>query len=98
MEIQARIPAALCAIHNFIRIHDPAEEIMYAGDDDNTTRDRNDVAPASAEPDLPSARRDRIAQEMWDDYLAVVLERGSIGEDNESEDDDDESAGEDDIG
>jgi hypothetical protein len=26
MTIQAQIPAALCALHNFIHIHDPQEE------------------------------------------------------------------------
>ena len=28
-QIQARISAALCAIHNFIRIHDPAEDEIF---------------------------------------------------------------------
>jgi hypothetical protein len=29
MEIQARIPPALCALHNFIRHHDPSEIITF---------------------------------------------------------------------
>ena len=33
MDIQARIPPALAAIHNFIRQHDP-DEIQQFGDDD----------------------------------------------------------------
>ena len=77
MSIQAWIPAALCAIHNFISIHDSAEEIIYDADNDNTYNpvDHNDVAPAAAA--RPSARWGRIAQEMWEDYLAVCMERGT---------------------
>jgi len=50
---------------------------IFLDDDDNTHNtpvDHVDVAPATA--DGPSARRDHIAQEMWEDYLAVHLERG----------------------
>jgi len=86
MSIQAWIPAALCAIHNFISIHDPANEIIYADDDNthNTPVDHVDVAPATA--DRPSARLDHIAQEMWEDYLVVCLERGISDEEDESGD------------
>ena len=34
MDYQARIPAALAAIHNFIRIHDPEELEGFAEADD----------------------------------------------------------------
>jgi len=89
MYIQARIPAALCAIHNFISIHDPAEGAIYAGDDNagDTPVDHDHVASA-AEVDTPSARRDQIAQEMWEDYLAVCWERGIGDDENELEEDD----------
>ena len=66
LEIQARIPAALCAIHNFIRIHDSVDEATNTSGDhgDGGTFDDHaaEVAPGS---DGPSARQDQIAQEMW---------------------------------
>jgi hypothetical protein len=87
MHIQARIPAALCAIHNFISVHDPTE-VVYPDDDDGDAPAGDDhIAPAAAaiEVDSASVRRDQIAQAMWEDYLAVCLERG-IGDDSEDED------------
>jgi hypothetical protein len=80
MEIQARIPAALCVIHNFICIHDPADKVIVAdngGDHNDNLFDHEHIASASAaaEIDEPSARRDRIADMMWADYLAVLRER-----------------------
>jgi hypothetical protein len=94
MHIQARIPAALCALHNFISIHDPTEEVIYDDDHDNEDAAVADdhIAPAAVAigVDGPSVRRDRIAQEMWDDYLVVRMERGILDEDEEdgSEDED----------
>ena len=87
IQIQVRIPVALCAIHNFIRIHDPAEdEILTADDDDDNTpidHDHEASAAATAEIDTPSARR---AQAMWDDYLAICQQRGIRNEDSNSGD------------
>ena len=33
MKVQARIPAAVAAIHDFIRIHDPQDNIFRIADD-----------------------------------------------------------------
>jgi hypothetical protein len=65
MHIQTRIPAAICAIHNFISIHDPAEGVIYTGDNNagDALADHNHVASA-AEVNRPSARWNHIAQEM----------------------------------
>jgi uncharacterized alpha-E superfamily protein len=98
LAIQARIPASLCAIHNFIRAHDPEEEQLVVDESHNdalhdsypettvnTTRD-NDVTA--------SGRRDQIAQDMWEDYQHVCQARG-IGEEIRSDDEfDDELDGE----
>jgi hypothetical protein len=72
MSIQARIPPALAAVHNFIRIHDPDEIHDF---DDNTSRDLNPgygdlaIGPANiAERNMASEKRDIIAQAMWDAY------------------------------
>jgi hypothetical protein len=98
MDIQKRIPAALCAIHNFISIHDPTEKVLYADDDNEDAPVGDDhIAPAVAavQVDGPSVRRDRIAQDMWEDYLAVCQERGIHDEDEEDHDEDEEDRDED---
>ena len=81
MEIQAYIPPALGAVHNFIRVHD-VDEILEFGDD---ARDLDpgygDLAlgPAgAAEKARAKLRRDQIAQAMWESYQ-IVLENGGYG-------------------
>ena len=81
MQIQAQIPAALCAIHNFISHHDPDEDEMEDFDDGG-----NDEHRAYNEEAIePSVRRDRIAQEMWDDYqrLLEARQEGTESDDDE---------------
>jgi hypothetical protein len=95
MEIQARIPAALCAIHNFIRTHDNDESLTepefvdYMPND----HDHNASVAAAVEADRSSGRRDIIAQQMWDDYVRICNESG-IGEDDQSGDEYEEFEGE----
>jgi hypothetical protein len=101
MDIQARIPAALCTIHNFIRIHDPAEDPLpptnvvndnpshqgYVADDEN----RPQVQAANA-------HRDRIATHMWEDYEAFLQEQDLEGVDHILDVDlSEEDEGEDDL-
>lgn len=85
MEIQAQIPAALCAIHNFIRIHEPEDQAglepgtegpYYPNAGDNHVYDvgileENDTQRAVVQ------RRDAIAEAMWRSYVAVQHERGN---------------------
>jgi hypothetical protein len=94
LEIQARIPSALSAIHNFIRIHDSNEGVIAAdngNDPDGSAFNRDHVDPvfAAAANDEPSARRDTIADMMWADYMAICHER----EDEESSGSGDEGSG-----
>ena len=94
LQIQARIPAALCAIHNFISVHDPAEDPFPSDDDnDNAPLDHDHQASAAAatEIDEPSTIRDPIAQAMWDDYLAICQQRG-IGDEVSSDSEYDSTA------
>jgi hypothetical protein len=80
MEIQARIPAALCALHNFIRHSDPTEIDEYPDANDIPTGRANGAeignlatrAINTAEHDRMSLKRDQIAQDMWDSYMACV--------------------------
>jgi uncharacterized alpha-E superfamily protein len=82
MDIQAQIPTALCAVHNFIREYDPEEtkatlpEVKSFIDGDDS--DPQSLATAMMEEGNTAAgiRHDRIAQEMWEDYLCVLHDRG----------------------
>lgn len=93
LEIQARIPSALAAIHNFIRLHDPKEGTLEGDIDDSIyghfgeTSESNPHAPATVEDEV-DIRRDRIAQAMWDDYKRVCEERGIDMNDEVNSDDD----------
>jgi hypothetical protein len=91
LEIQAQIPAALCTIHNFIRMHDIDENVVEPdlGDDEaQNDHDHDHIASAAAaaELDHPSARWDHIAQQMWDDYVRIRNERGIEDQEEDEED------------
>ena len=88
LEIQAHIPAALSAIHNFICMHNPNEE--PAPEEDNVQNDISSVSGAGSvdtavmetnEVVTSGTRRDQIAQAMWDDYQRWCCETG-IDEDD----------------
>jgi hypothetical protein len=79
---QARLPPALGAVHNFIRIHDPGEinEFRLEDFDRGTIDNRGGMGLAAgpagiAERDRADVRRDGIAQAMWVDYQALLHER-----------------------
>lgn len=79
MDVQAQIPIALVAVHNFIREHDPEEIADFKDilEDLPNLNDFGDLAegPATrqerAQADLT---RDGIAREMWEDYQAYLAE------------------------
>ena len=85
IEYQARIPAALAAIHNFIRIHDPDEIEGFAGADDiergffaGEAGELAEGEARTAEKRRANTRRDVIAAEMWEQYQAELQERGAL--------------------
>ena len=89
LDIQAQIPTALCAIHNFIRKHDPDEGPLLEARD-HRGRDVGHDIPATEEVEQQGTtmgtKRDQIAQAMWEDYQRVLVERGT--QDSDSLDDD----------
>jgi hypothetical protein len=90
LEIQARIPAALAAIQNFIRSHDPKDMRPRTANDSiihYNSGSGDEAGPTVAPEEAADERRDRIAQAMWDDYLRVCEERG-IGLDDSDDSDD----------
>src|ERR1700733_3755611 len=79
--IQAQIPAALCAIHNFIRIHDPQEEELEDNGDTNSGGHTGDGFARQVSNiegnDAVTHRRNMIAQAMWSSYQHILQERGA---------------------
>jgi len=84
MAIQARIPPALCAIHNFIRIYDPTEIHEFDEDTQELNPADQDVevygdlarGPAGAvEKSRAEIKRDGIAQAMWESYQQLINNR-----------------------
>jgi DDE superfamily endonuclease len=97
VKVQAQIPSALCAIHNFIKVHDPKEdELPNLGNSEYSSSIPNPgddgVRQVNyAEDDVfdVADRRDTIAQDMWDSYQNVLEARALAGD----EDDEDEFEG-----
>jgi hypothetical protein len=74
MYLQARLPPALAAIHNFIRDHDPQDiddvEELADPDPGARTGELADGITRAAERERANRRRDDIAQQMWAQYQA----------------------------
>ena len=84
MEIQARIPASLAAVHNFIHccqleeeeeIDDDDEDVLIGGwvdvNDDNNAAELADIGLNE-----PDAWRDGIVTVMWDQYIQEHIFQG----------------------
>ena len=74
MHWQARLPATLTAIHNFIWDQDPMDidNIMDPMDPEPGAR-AGELAhgvPRAAKRDQATQKRDQIVKEMWDQYVA----------------------------
>lgn len=88
MAVQARIPPAMAALHNFILKHDPVEweDILNMEIEDPNPGTRNDSGRLAegptdaAEKERSESRRDSIAQAMWDSYQQLLRERGELDE------------------
>jgi hypothetical protein len=89
IDIQARIPPALAAIHNFILKHDEVEweDILASFTEDPNPGTQNNHSDDDfgtlaegptddAEKSRSEARRDTIAQAMWDSYQALLQKEG----------------------
>ena len=88
VEVQARIPVALCAIHNFIQKFDPSEGQVPA-DNIGSFGYGNSNEDIGGNNDRSDARREKIAEDMWRDYQEILAERGMV--DNTDEDSQEES-------
>ena len=102
MEVQARIPVSLAALHNFIHIHDPKEGPVIGSSSrhsqatDDADGQEDYVAPVLQGDEEMDERREQIAEAMWADYQRICQERGINVDDpfdgNNDIDEDDESS------
>jgi len=80
MDLQACLPAALAAIHNFIRNNDPGElgEFLEAEDLEQGFVSGELAAgqPGRAEKEHANERRDEVVNAMWIQYQAELQRRG----------------------
>ena len=100
LHIQARLPAALAALHNFISDHNPHKQPISGFnthgaapiDDDDQNDDNHAFSGAGEDVD---ERRDAIAQAMWEDYIQILAAQ-NVGEDDPIDSDlEDEDSGDD---
>lgn len=84
MDIQAQVPPALAALHNFILDYDPHDLEAYNEVVTDPLPGRahfGELAsgpPRQEEKDRAVNRRDDIAQAMWEDYQDCLDERGEL--------------------
>ena len=80
MAIQACIPLALAAVHNFIGIHDEDEILEFEDDlEDGEPGECRygelaEGPPSHSEKILAEVKQYEIAQAMWESYQAWVVE------------------------
>lgn len=92
-DIQARLPAALAALHNIICEYDQDDLEDFLDDEEFADQDFDEMdlqptgraegelaegPPRRAERREADARRDEIAESMWVQYQAVLAQRGEI--------------------
>ena len=75
IQTQAKIVFAICALHNFIHIHDP-DDLEGATDaiecrSSRQTREHYGRSITEGEKKWGDERQDKIAKKMWDDYIHV---------------------------
>ena len=76
--MQAQIPAAMCALHNFIRLHNPLDDEDSKDDLEKGSKNKNGRPRPDDDEDLlainfnegnnAKAWRHGIADMMWADY------------------------------
>ena len=83
MRTQARLPAALGALHNFIHDNDPDDVADFEDDNENLYDGGQPFmgelaggVPNRAERARASQRQESIAKAMWEQYLQEKAARG----------------------
>ncbi|EGN93553.1 hypothetical protein SERLA73DRAFT_63827 [Serpula lacrymans var. lacrymans S7.3] len=82
MDIQARVPSALCMVHNYIRTHDPEDIDTFPEASTTSTLESTGslTEGPTTEPDRlgVNSRRDQIAERMWASYCRELRTRGQL--------------------
>lgn len=84
LDTQAKMVPAMCVLHNFIHEHDSQDRIIR---EEMTNPSDNDIEHVAlpgelgrdittAERNRANAKRDNIAQDMWDSYQRILRRRG----------------------
>ena len=84
MDIQARIPAGLGAVHNFIMAHDDEDIHHYLNQlepDDSQAEPVGELGDGSiprAECERADVLRDEIATQMWESYIQFLHDHPEV--------------------
>ncbi|KAF8153669.1 hypothetical protein BJ912DRAFT_868623, partial [Pholiota molesta] len=91
LRTQAKVPGAIAALHNFIRIHDPDDLAREDSDDSDSESEGIPNQPeipitpetlgghiSQAEKNRANAKRDQIARAMWEDYVEELQRRSMV--------------------
>lgn len=80
VQTQAKLVHALCLLHNFVRVHDPDDfdevdheltaRVVPSTAADAASMFGGDITPLERQE--AAERRDRIAKEMWESYMAYI--------------------------
>ena len=77
LKTNARIMSALAALHNFIRCHD-GDDIPEPWEEEDAGRDEGGGGGGEREVREAATRRNRIAREMWQQYMEVLENRHAV--------------------
>ena len=93
LQFQARLPAALVTIHNFILEHEPIDDqtseanvVIDAVQILNDAYDTQEEVLDELDASTAAVRRDEIAQRMWEQYQQVLAQQLIDGGNDEEED------------
>ena len=93
LDIQSQLPAALCAIHNFIQIHNKDKHDLEGFVDDKLYLQDHDLPTVwnshmENTHDEVRIMRDNIATAMWNQYQTILSSQADVDMDDISSDTD----------
>jgi hypothetical protein len=79
LEVQGKIIRAICVLHNFIRVHNPDEDLGVTDVELSRRMPRRSAADfggsvSAEERTNANMRRDEIAQQMWEQYQEYIAD------------------------
>jgi DDE superfamily endonuclease len=79
LAVQGKIIRAICVLHNFIRVHNPDEDLGVTDAELSRRTPRRSAADfggsvSAEERTIANVRRDEIAQRMWEQYQEYIAD------------------------